>query len=400
MSTPAQGLPVEWWKDPALLQREVKTHGGFRPCSVAHSGAPSDKTLRKYWTKHGLPLIENGYLAKRRAEAVKPGKTTLPPVGLSDDHDDQWLLTLLKKRGDGDSIESLADAADVSPRRVREAMARLGKDGYRIAEEEQRVIIQRRPMRTENVHKALFKGETVRFGVISDTHLGSKHERLDELHHAYNVLRDEGITTVYHPGDLVCGYGIFPGQNNEVHKHTYEDQVAYAVENYPSVKGITTHLIGGNHDLEGSWGKAGANPCVAFVNQRDDFVYMGDYQATVELEQGTRINLLHPKGGIGYAADYKVRKLAEGFESGTKPNVMLIGHFHRRFDVEARGIHALLCGCFESGGSFGARLGLSDPAVGFHIVEMTVADDGSVVKWTPSWYRFWPGRTVEVLKAA
>jgi hypothetical protein len=25
---------------------------------------------------------------------------------------------------------------------------------------------------------------------------------------------------------------------------------------------------------------------------------------------------------------------------------------------------------------------------------MTVADDGSVVKWRPEWHRFWPGRGV------
>jgi hypothetical protein len=72
---------------------------------------------------------------------------------------------------------------------------------------------------------------------------------------------------------------------------------------------------------------------------------------------------------------------------------MLVGHFHRRGQFEARGIQALLCGCFESGGSFGVRLGLSDPAVGFHIVEMTVADDGSVVRFNAEWFRFWAGRT-------
>jgi hypothetical protein len=55
----------------------------------------------------------------------------------------------------------------------------------------------------------------------------------------------------------------------------------------------------------------------------------------------------------------------------------------------------LLAGCFEGGGSFGARLGMSDPAVGFHIVSMRVADDGSVVKFNAEWLRFWPGREVK-----
>lgn len=359
--------------DKAWVQARVDQYGGI------DNARPEDYT-RDAWRR-----VCQSLGVKRRHLHVAPEPA---------EADDSWLLAALKKAGDSASVEELANVADVSPKRVREALERLGRDGYRVAEDADRIVLKRRPVPSANVHRALFKGKTVRFGVVSDTHLGSKHERLDELHHAYQVFKDEGITTVYHPGDLVCGYGIFPGQNTEVHKHTYNDQVDYAVEVYPKVEGIHTYIIGGNHDLEGAWGKAGANPVVAFCNQRDDFTYLGDYQATVELEQGTRIYLLHPKGGIGYAADYKVRKLAEGFEGGAKPNVMLIGHFHRRFDVEARGIHCLLSGCFEAGGSFGPRLGLSDPAVGFHIVTMTVADDGSVVRWVPEWYRFWAGRTV------
>jgi hypothetical protein len=73
---------------------------------------------------------------------------------------------------------------------------------------------------------------------------------------------------------------------------------------------------------------------------------------------------------------------------------MLIGHYHRRFALRRAASIVCCRGCFESGGSFGVRLGLSDPAVGFHICEMTVADDGSVVRWTPSWWRFWAGRQV------
>jgi predicted phosphodiesterase len=340
--------------------------------------------LANAWADLGLPKLSNG--------GRQPGIVSESALAAND----AWLLAALKKLGNDATVEALANHADVSPKRVREALERLGHGGYRVAEEaDERVVLRKVPPPTNNVHRALFAGDDIRFGVISDTHLGSKRERLDELHYAYDVLVDEGITDVYHPGDLVCGMGIFPGQINEVHQHTYDDQVQYAVDNYPVRKGITTRIVSGNHDIEGDFGRMGANPVVAFCNQRPDFEFCGDYQATFELEQGTRINLLHPKGGMGYAADYKVRKLAEGFESGTKPNVLLVGHFHRRGAFEARGIQALLAGCFEGGGSFGARLGMSDPAVGFHIVSMRVADDGSVVKFNAEWLRFWPGREVK-----
>lgn len=367
----------EWWRDPAQLAEEVGAHDSNRAVGQAHG--IGETVVRKWRKRHGI--------------AARP--TSLPSAIRDAPVDDGWLIKALKKRGDHASVEELADYADVSPKKVRDALARLGHDGYRVEEGAGRVVLHRVPPPSDNVHRLLFKGDDVTFGVISDTHLGSKHERLDELHNAYRVLEDEGVTEVFHPGDLVCGSGIFPGQVNEIHQHTYTDQVDYAVANYPVSKTITTRIIGGNHDLEGDFGRVGANPVVAFCNRRDDFEYLGDYRASVELEQGTRIYLLHPKGGMGYAADYKIRKLAEGFESGSKPNVMLVGHFHRRGEFEARGIQALLCGCFEGGGSFGVRLGMSDPAVGFHIVRMRVGDDGSVVKFSAEWYRFWPGRMVE-----
>lgn len=369
-------MPPFWWRDKTLFLAELEKHPSVNAMADAHG--MSEAVLRKWRKRHGIPA------------RPKWG----PRLVVNEQPDDEWLLKALKKRGDNASVEDLADHADVSPRKVREALDRLGVDGYRVAEEENRVVLRRVPPPSANVHKALFKGSVYRYGVVSDTHLGSKHEQLDALNMAYDVLADEGITDVYHPGDLVCGYGIFPGQNNEVHKHTYEDQVAYATANYPQRKGIVTKLIGGNHDLEGAWGKAGANPCVAVCNQRPDIEYLGDYNATIELEQGTRIQLLHPKGSMGYAMDYKARKLVEGYEGGRKPNVLLSGHFHRIGWIVARSVHVLFSGCFEAGGSFGPRLGLPDPVVGFYVVEMTVADDGSVVRFVPEFRQFFPGRAV------
>jgi predicted phosphodiesterase len=368
-----------WYRDARKLQAALAGHdGNMRALSDATGVSAS--TLKTAWAHLGLPPRPRGGAALRAVTAVPD--------------DDSWLLALLKKHKNRADIEQLADEADVPPKRVREALERLERSGYRVAEEDKAVVLHKVPPPSENVHKALFSGEDIAFGVVSDTHLSSKNERLEELHMAYRILEDEGITTVYHPGDLVCGKGIFPGQVNEIKNHTYEDQVDYAVENYPRSKTITTHIIAGNHDIEGEFGKVGANPVVAFCNRRDDFEYAGDYDATFVLPQGTRINLLHPKGSMSYAASYKLQKFAEGFEIGAKPNLMLVGHYHRRLAFEARGIQQLLCACFEAGGTFGRRLGLVDPAVGFHIVRMRVADDGSIVRFLPEWFRFYPGRKV------
>ena len=374
--------PDGWWRDATLLKAEHDKLGSLDRVSAYH-GAPSPKTLQMWWRKHGLP-------------AHKPG----PKVGLyassgEPTDGDEWLLSALKKLGDKASVESLADCADVSPRRVRDALDRLGHNGYRVSEDTSGVVLQRVPTPSRNQHKVLFKGETYRFGIASDTHLGSNHQRLEELHMAYQVFKDEGITTVYHPGDLVCGSGIYKGQVNDIFNHRYEDQVEYAAEHYPKVEGITTYLHGGNHDLEGDFGRIGANPVQAVCNQRDDMTYCGDFCSTFELPQGTRIYVVHPKGGKGYALSYKMQKFAESFEGGSKPNVCIVGHYHAAGWFQARNIQVLYAGCFESGGDLGVRVPLGEPAVGFYIVEMTVADDGSVVKFLPRWHTFYAGRVVK-----
>jgi len=84
------------------------------------------------------------------------------------------------------------------------------------------------------------------FGVVSDTHLCSIHEKLDELHTFYEICRKEKIQIVVHSGDLLCGWGIYRGQENEVKVFGADNQITYTVKNYPKIKGITTYFIDGN----------------------------------------------------------------------------------------------------------------------------------------------------------
>jgi predicted phosphodiesterase len=378
-------LPDRWWRGEGALERlaaEREEHGTWNAVAQAHPEATAS-AYSKAWNVLGGAKLPTGPIA---------GKQQTLDLSAPDD---AWLLAALKKAKDSASVDELADVADVSPRRVREALERLGHAGFRVAEEDgDRVILRRLPPPSSTIHRSLFSGEHIRFGNVSDTHLCSKHERLEELHIAYDFMRDEGVTRVLHEGDLGSGIGVFKGQVNEIKLHTLEEQIEYEVTNYPQRKGMETDLIGGNHDLEGDFGKIGANPALAVCNRRTDMNYLGDFSTTIELEQGTRIYMLHPRGSVGYAKDYKIRKIAESFEGGEKPHVMLVGHWHGRLDTMVRGIQCLMPGCFESGGPYGARLGLSDPAVGFHIIDMTIADDGSVVRWMPTWYPFYKGRMV------
>lgn len=295
-------------------------------------------------------------------------------------------------------VETLADQLDVSPKRVRDAVDKLRLLGFRIPDERAGTVelVKVPPTRSDEIHKLpleLLAGDRIRFGVVSDTHLSSKEQALEELELAYDYFEREEIADVLHAGDFTAGVGIFPGQHNSILNHTYEDQVDYLVERYPKRAGIVTRGIGGNHDLEGQFGRIGADPVKALANRRDDIQYLGPFSAWVELPNGALIHLLHGKGGMSYAYSYKAQKLTEGYAAGRKPHALIVGHWHVQGCLQSRGIQVMFPACFEWRSVFLERIGLS-PAVGFHVVEALLGDDGSIVEWLPRWKPFWEGRVV------
>ena len=296
-------------------------------------------------------------------------------------------------------VETLADELDAAPRRVRAAIVALQDAGFRIPAEVagEVELVKIPPSNSDTIRKLpleLLDGDLIRFGVVSDTHLCSKHCALDELHLAYDYFEREGIAEVLHPGDLVAGVGIFKGQHNEITHHTFEDQRDFAVEHYPKRTRITTRIIGGNHDLEGDFGAVGADPVKGVAHLRPDFDYLGPYSAWLELANGAHVHLLHGKGGMSYSFSYKMQKLCEAYGAGRKPAALLLGHFHVQGSLEARGIQGLFPACFELiSKQFGERVGHRN-SIGFHVVEARLGDDGSIVEWTPRWKPLWPGRVL------
>ena len=374
-------LAGAWWRDEKQLRRAIGVYGDNN-AALAGAGGCSENVIRKWRKRHGVAPSAARGSAERRIFTAAP------------EADDAWLLTLLKKHGDDAPVDVLADAADVAPHIVREALDRLGRDGYRVAEESGRVVLTRIVPENTLITPALFDGKDLKVGVVSDTHLGSNEEALEELHAAYDVFVQEGITEVWHPGDIQCGVEIFgKKQHTEAKVHTLDDARDYTIANYPERPGITTRLIGGNHDLEGAAGKAGFDIARAVAAQRPDIEYLGPFSAYIRVggENGALVHLLHGKGGMSYAYSYKAQKIVEGYTGGRKPQALVVGHWHVQGSFCPRSVHVLFPGCFEWQSQFMSRLGLS-PWVGFHILEIRVADDGSIVEWTPRAKPFYAGR--------
>lgn len=224
------------------------------------------------------------------------------------------------------------------------------------------------------VIKRKMSGNVFSFGVVSDTHLCSIHEKLNELHTFYQICRKEGIKEILHAGDLVAGWGIYKGQENEVHTFGAKKQAEAVIKNYPKVKGIKTYFCLGNHDLCW-WDKSGIDIGEIISDKREDMVYLGQYSGEVILN-GVKIRLLHGIGGRGgvYAISYKGQKIAEQIPSGQKPHILILGHWHTCLYFFYRNIHIINAGAFEGQSTLMLRMGIN-PTIGGWIVKVRVGDD-------------------------
>ena len=176
--------------------------------------------------------------------------------------------------------------------------------------------------------------------VVSDTHFGNIHQQLHLLNEIYLEAYNRGITTVLHCGDMVDGnYPNRPEQPRQQFLHGFDEQVGYVVDMYPKVNGITTKYILGSHDeTHYKNGQATVNKWISSC--RDDMVYLGQDSAEISIN-GVKIVMDHPGGGSSSALSYKPQKRIEILEAGSKPKILLIGHYHKSYSFVYRNVRGI-----------------------------------------------------------
>lgn len=192
-------------------------------------------------------------------------------------------------------------------------------------------------------------------GAIGDTHLCSKYARLDCLNEFYDRCQERGVKTVLHAGNWVDGE--FDGNRHDLLVHGMDAQMQYMAEQYPQRPGITTWAVTGA-DHEGWWANREGVDVGRYAEHvmrdagRTDWRDLGFMESFIRVKHPvtgawSMIHLMHPGGGSAYAISYTAQKIVEGYDSGVKPAVLLIGHYHKFDHTEVRGVHAVQCGCFQ-----------------------------------------------------
>lgn len=242
--------------------------------------------------------------------------------------------------------------------------------------------------RTKSVDSHQFQTKSIIIGYVTDTHMGSLYERTKLIKVAYQCFQDEGITKVYHSGDLVDGEKMYRGQEYELKIHGADAQVSHFVNSFPEVSGIKTYFITGNHDLS-FYKHSGVDVGFMISSQRSDLVYLRQEEADIPIQnkEGKIIlRLSHPGKGTAYALSYHPQKYMESLTGGEKPNIIFCGHYHKSEYLFYRNIHFVQGGTLQAQTPFMRRQHIA-AMLGFWTIRFQIYRN-SVVGFTPTFHPF------------
>lgn len=341
----------------------------------------SESTIRRTATKLGLP---------KKSEMKKP--ITLEEIK-DTLKEDVFKIILKGKRKF--SYEELADKFDVPPKRIKEVISSLENEDknfrYTPGGVEVTDVIEKSFSTIDAKHLV---GQKIRFGFVTDNHLGSKYERLDVLNALYDRFAMEGIETVYNAGNVIDGEARF--NKFDIHVYGMENQCKYFAEVYPKRDGIKTYYITGD-DHEGWYVQREGVNIGKFMEQkareagRDDLIYLGHMEHDVVLKSKkgkATIRIVHPGGGSSYAISYTSQKLVESYSPGEKPSILLMGHYHKMAFDYIRGVYVVQGGCTMDQSPFMRKKRL-DAHVGGWICEVQQGENGVIQSFKAEWIPFY-----------
>jgi predicted phosphodiesterase len=352
-------------------------------------------------TEHNLPsvsvlLMRYGSWEAAKQEAIKHGN-------FDEDKQTTNLLehVILSNIEQASSIIDLANRIDRSPETVKKTLDALKAKGYNIVikDGENKVELDKCPRPFKKVNIECFYGGNVKIGVLGDTQLGSNFERLDVLNALYDLYEKEGITKVFHAGDLIDGEKIYTGHEYEVHTVGADKQAQHVVDCYPKKKDITTYFISGNHDLT-YYKKMGYDIGRGFITQaRSDMIYLGPEEADFALYAGdvekrkkpAIFRMFHPGGtGSAYALSYRAQKIIESYSGGEKPSILAIGHLHKASYFFVRNVHTVQVGCCQDQTRFMRNRAIQAHIGGF-IIEFNLDEKGTITRFKNEFIPFYGG---------
>lgn len=305
---------------------------------------------------------------------------------------DPDLARLYKAAKKHPSFEGLCNALNISPKACTTLLAKAKRVGSPVHVEHNQVsIAPAAPIDlVQDVKISRKVGPDFAFGVLSDTHVGSKFCLRGILRETVQWMYDDGVRDIVHAGDVL--EGCYRHATFEVSHSGFDAQMSDAAKVFPRLPGLRYHFISGNHDYTFEE-HTGMRCGMAIENAmrshgRNDWQCYGDRNAFLQLN-GAVINLFHPRGGAAYAKSYNLQKKVESY-TALKPHFLFVGHYHQTAYIYDRGVHAFLAPCTQgSGSNFAQSLKGGGPAIGGIMVKFGLTETGRIFDVRPTWRMFY-----------
>lgn len=218
-----------------------------------------------------------------------------------------------------------------------------------------------------NLHR--FSKKSVTVLMVGDLHLnalegmtGKPNKRTPlcdykKFKEVLHIGKEEGAEYVIQTGDVCDGENMRPWQRYNLVVQGFDNVVEYCANEWPD-SGLPTYFIGGNHD-QTYFNSIGADICQYIADRRKDLTYLGINEANLPLQpayikmlmngekppaNATWIRIRHPAKGTAKSQSYQPQAHVEAAQSEFKPQVLIIGHYHKMDYLFERNIH-----CFQAG---------------------------------------------------
>lgn len=208
-----------------------------------------------------------------------------------------------------------------------------------------------------------------------------------------------GVEFVHISGDLIDGYGVYRGQENNLRNNRAIEQIEdlmSVLEKYNFWYIAST----GNHDQSFCM-RGGLDP-LKYLESRmaqkgKKFTYLDSYEGNI-VHYGIVFRLIHLQGAASRAASYKVQTyISRVFESnlndvylgGKCYNLRSIqaGHFHTTYALSMSGVTIIMPGNFQHEGDLEKRMGITGKTGGI-FRELTIVGD-KIAKEKLEFYNPW-----------
>jgi len=246
------------------------------------------------------------------------------------------------------------------------------------------IILLNKPLQSDETYVVNTTKNHLNLLFISDTHMCSKHDRVDILNYLYDEAVKRGVDAVLHCGDISDGmYTNRPQQIYELRCHGFDEHLDYVVKRYPKTE-LKTYFIGGNH-LDTYIRNGGSDFGKAISRERDDLIYLNPDTAKIRLGN-LGILMHHGSGQKAYSLSYKIQRYAETIDD-PKIQIIMQGHFHNAMYMYYMGKHCFQVGSLVDENNWSRSLGLKNEK-SCYWVEVDCDSKGKILKITPELQTF------------